>query len=76
MASACPYDDDAERKLHAGAIQSLAMDLGMPEEKLKSLYEPALTRFKESARIKDFLAILVSRTVKDMIKEGIHPKAP
>ena len=71
MATACLYENDADRKLHSRAIQILARDFNIPEEKIQVLYETKLYSFKERARIKDYLAILVIRNVKDMIKRDI-----
>jgi hypothetical protein len=48
----------------------LAMDSGIAEEEIQVLYETILGNFKEKARIKDFLALLVSRNVKDIIKRA------
>jgi hypothetical protein len=46
----------------------LAKNLRIPEEEPQILYEEVLSSLKERARIKDYLAILVGRNVKDMIK--------
>jgi hypothetical protein len=46
----------------------LARDLDRPEEEIRRNYETILCSLKERARIKDYLVILVSRNVKDMIK--------
>jgi uncharacterized protein (DUF2236 family) len=73
MASTCSYEDDAERDLHYRAIQRLAQDTGISEEEVQILYEAVLRTIRERARIKDYLAILVSRNVKDVIKRGGTP---
>jgi hypothetical protein len=75
MASACLYDNDTERKLHTSAIQMLAREFEMSVEEIQGLYETMLGSLKETARVKDFLAVLVSRYVKDMIKGGIRPRS-
>ncbi len=71
MAAACTYENDTEQRLHSQAIQMLARDLGRPEEEIRRNYETILCSLKERARIKDYLVILVSRNVKDMITRGI-----
>ena len=76
MASTCLYDNDTDRKLHASAIQMLAREFNIPAEEIQGLYETMLGSLKETARVKDFLAVLVSRNVKDMIKRGIRPYSP
>jgi len=68
MATVGVYENDTDRKQHSRAIQMLAKDLHIPEEEIKILYEKTLASIKERARIKDYLAILVSRNVKGMIK--------
>ena len=70
MATACTYENDTDRKQHLRAIQMLAKDLRIPEEEVQLLYETMLCSLKEQARIKDYLAILISRNVKDIIKGG------
>lgn len=70
MASVCQYDNDAEERQHAKAIQMLARDLGMPEKKIRELYEEFLCSIKGGARIKDYLTVLASRNVKDVIRRG------
>ena len=70
MATSCVYENDTERKQHLRTMQRLAEDLHIPEEEIQILYETMLCSLKERARIKDYLAILVSRNVKTMIKKG------
>jgi len=70
MATACLYENNTDREQHSRAIQMLAKDLRIPEEEVQLLYETMLCSLKEQARIKDYLAILVSRNVKDIIKGG------
>jgi len=73
MATACLYDNDTDRKLHTSAIQMIAREFKVPVEEIQGLYETMLGSLKETARVKDFLAVLVSRNVKDMIRRGIRP---
>ncbi|HAM51121.1 MAG TPA: hypothetical protein DCP92_10695 [Nitrospiraceae bacterium] len=68
MATAFLYENDTDQKQHFRAVQMLARDLSMPEEEVKRLYETMLNCLKERARIKDYLVILASRCVKDVIK--------
>jgi hypothetical protein len=57
------YDDEAEKRLHLGAIAMLSARIGLSADKVERLYEIVLSRFKREARIKDYLPILVSRRV-------------
>jgi hypothetical protein len=68
MATSCAYDNDKDRNLHSRAIQMLAEDLHVPEEQIRILYETMLCSLKETARVKDYLVILVSRNVKEVIR--------
>ncbi len=70
MEGVCPYDNDAEERQHAKAIQMLARDLGVPEKKIRELYEEFLCSIKGGARIKDYLTVLASRNVKEVIRRG------
>jgi hypothetical protein len=70
VATARLYENDADHQQHYRAIQMLAMESGVSEEEVQALYETILGSFKEKARIKDFLAILVSRNVKDIIRRA------
>lgn len=68
MATSCLYENDTERKQHSRAMQRLAEDLNISEEEIQILYETVLCNLIEKARIKDYLAIMVCRKVKAMIK--------
>jgi len=68
MTSTCRYEDDKEASLHFHAIQQLAKDLGLRMEDVQGLYEEFLSGVKKTARIKDYLTILVSRQVKESIQ--------
>jgi hypothetical protein len=70
MAGVCQYDNDAEERQHSKAIQMLAKELGAPESEIRRLYEEILCSIKGGARIKDYLTVLVSRNVKDVIRRG------
>jgi len=71
VATAFLYEDAVDQNQHARAIQMLAKDLEMSEDEIARLYETTLRSLKHEARIKDYLVILVSRNVKDMIRAGI-----
>ncbi len=69
MATACPYENDAERRQHSQAIRMLAEDLGKPEEEIRAVYDSIYCSIKEGARIKDYLILLVSRNVRDSVRK-------
>lgn len=62
------YDNESEELLHSHAISILQRELGLPSEEIMRLYEHELERLKEHARIKDFLVVLVCRTVRDILR--------
>ncbi|HHT9145623.1 MAG: DUF3562 domain-containing protein [Candidatus Brocadiaceae bacterium] len=72
MNSTLLYKNEAEEKLHRNSIQTLARETRMPAEVVSSLYESVFDRLKNHARIKDFLPILVSREVKDILLHKIN----
>lgn len=49
----------------------LARDLGVPVDEVREFYEFELEELKQSAKVKDFLAVIVSRKVKEIIKKMI-----
>ena len=59
------YDDEAERQIHQHAMEILCREIILPEEEIRELYERELERLKETARVKDFLVVLVCRAVRD-----------
>ncbi len=72
MNSTFLYEDEEEEKLHRNAIRALARETGMPAEAVVPLYESVFERLKRHAKIKDFLPILVSREVKDILLHRVN----
>lgn len=66
------YENEMEGKIHLNAIQSLIRETGLPAETVSSLYESVFARLKHHARIKEYLPILVSREVKDILLHRIQ----
>ncbi len=62
--------DEKEKRKHINAIHNISLDTGIPEENVTSLYEEILERYWSDARIKDYLSILVSREVKDILSSN------
>lgn len=63
------YEDEPEKMRHIHAIQTLAKDLKSSEEQISVLYEIELEKLKLHARVKDFLVLLVSRRVKEILSD-------
>jgi hypothetical protein len=62
------YDDEAECQLHMHAMEILRREIILPEEEIRELYERELERLKGTARVKDFLVVLVCRAVRDTLR--------
>lgn len=61
------YDDESEKLLHAHAISILQREMQLSEEEIVRLYEAELEKLKDHAKIKDFLVVLVCRSVRDIL---------
>ena len=75
MTSTYQYGNAAEERQHLDAIQRIAQDLDMRVEEIREIYEEFLGGVKQQAKIKDYLIILVSRQVKDAIRNRGLPTA-
>jgi len=64
-----PIHDDKEDEQHARAIQRLAQELHMPAEEIQLSYMETLAAFKKDAKIRAFLPVLVSRSVKEQLQQ-------
>ena len=62
------YDDDKERTIHSGAIHELSRESGLPEWEIGRIYELELDKLKRAARVKDYLAVLTRRLVKETLR--------
>ena len=67
MTVICLYEDENEKRQHVAAIQILTRDERSSEEEIRRLYEGVLQELKEVARVKNFLTIIASRKVKDLL---------
>ena len=68
MKELCLYEDESEQRQHLSAIQMLVKDVGSSEEEIRNLYEGFLQEFKNEAKIKTFLFILVSKKVRQLLQ--------
>jgi hypothetical protein len=67
------YENVAEQRRHLAAVETVARDLHRSTESINSLYEFVLTRYKRTARIKDYLAPLVIKRVKELLRNNALP---
>ena len=70
------YQNDAEERQHHAAISNLAEHLHHAEIGVRPLYEIVLARFNRTARIRDFLTVLVSRRVTDLMRTPLYGNDP
>jgi hypothetical protein len=59
--------NDREQAKHLATIHSLAQELGRPEGEVVLVYEAEFERLNNEARVKDFLALIVGRRVKETL---------
>lgn len=62
------YASEAEKKQHGNAIHLLSAELAKPETLIRPLYEEILSEMKKEAKIKDYLALLVCRTIRGLAR--------
>jgi len=60
--------EEAEKKKHQQSMEELCRFLNMPLEQIAKAYLQELDVMKRTARIKDYLPILVSRKVKNFLR--------
>jgi hypothetical protein len=63
-----PYADDNDRSRHLHNMERLAEETGLPVQELAPLYEEVLAGFNSRARIHDYVPILVSKNIKDLLR--------
>lgn len=63
-----PHAGANEWVKHMHMIERLADEIGLPVTEVKPLYEDIFMNMRDNARIHDYLPILVSKRVKDLLK--------
>ena len=58
-----------ESELHARAIERLAAELNLPVQEVRRSYTEVLNALKRDATIKVYLPVLVSRSVKERLRQ-------
>jgi hypothetical protein len=61
------YDNEGDRKQHLHAVEMLARDMQTPADRIIVIYERELSKIKTAAKVKDYLTVLVTRRVKDIL---------
>lgn len=63
-------EDETETRRHYFAIQILSKELKISEKVLTESYEKKLSEIQKTAKVKDFIALVVMHDVRETIKEG------
>jgi hypothetical protein len=53
---------------HLNAIEALAEEIDCPVEEVNNIYASALGSLRSSARIQDYLIVLASKKVRDVLR--------
>jgi len=61
------FDNDNDQ--HVRAIDKLVRELGVPAEEVSRSYREILEELRKNARVKAFLPVLVSRGVKERLRQ-------
>jgi hypothetical protein len=67
---ASPYANNEERSKHFRIIGRLATEVCRTIDEIEPLYEDILAHMKDTASVQDYLPILVSKRVKELLS---HP---
>ena len=60
----------AERKLHDRAIDALADEMRVDAEEIREVYERQYLRLQSTARVRDYLHVLVARHVRHALRRS------
>lgn len=63
-------DIEAGPRHHQIAVENLAQSLNRPKERVTTIYQMVLRHYSRTARIKYFLSALVSKRVKDLLRDN------
>jgi hypothetical protein len=66
------YERTTERH-HQAAVENLAQSLHRSRENVNTLYGIVLRHYKKTARINYFLSALVTKRVKELLKDNTMP---
>ncbi len=63
-------DKETGPRNHEIAVENLAQSLNKPKERVVTLYQMVLRHYSRTARIKYYLSALVSKRVKDVLRDS------
>jgi hypothetical protein len=64
-----PKESALSEPAHVHAIRALAVETRQPVERVGNVYAVELERLSSGARIKDYLPVLISRRVRQILRE-------
>lgn len=62
------YSDETEREKHYRSVEYLSLYFNLPREFVARVYEKELIVMAQTAIVRDYLPILVSRKVKEILR--------
>lgn len=65
------YHSDKEYRQHSLAIHALADQYHLTEAEIRKIYEEVLKDLQTKARFKNFLSVLVTRHVKEVLHRTV-----
>ncbi len=69
------YEDEVEESRHLFVMRDLARGMKVPLEEIIEPYEKSLKKIKETAKVRDYIVLLVIRDVKEALREkSAHQK--
>ena len=65
------YQNENDRSRHLHTMARLAEEIACPIDLIEPLYEQLLAHLKQQATVHDYLPILVAKSVRHALKEGV-----
>jgi hypothetical protein len=65
-------DSDSIPPVHREAVNALADDMQIPVDRVHKIYRIVLERFSKEARIRDYLPILVTKKVRNLMRKKLE----
>ena len=63
------YESSDEQALHDGAIDALADEMHLDANEIRPVYESEYLRLRPTARVRDYLLVLVARRTRDLLRD-------
>ncbi|MHB8347484.1 MAG: DUF3562 domain-containing protein [Acidiferrobacterales bacterium] len=67
------YRNEKEREVHQGLIHALSLESGLPERRVEELYESELAKLKASAKVMEYLPVLIRRRIRETLRNEGNP---